>query len=63
MAPFFKKKILFIDLFLAMVGLHCCLGFYLLAVSGGLLSSCGAQASQWGGFSCCRDGLGAHGLQ
>ena len=43
----------FVYLFLAALGLHRCAGFLYL-----LLSSCGAQASHCGGFSCC----GAQGL-
>ena len=50
---FLKKKNLFIYLFLAMLGLHCCSGFSLVVMSGGLLSSCGVQAYR-GGFFCCR---------
>ena len=35
-ALYFKKKIvLFIYLFLTVLGLHCCVGFSLVAVSGG----------------------------
>ena len=45
-----------------MLGLCCCT----LAFSGcgeqGLLSSCGAQASDCSGFSCCRAGALEHGL-
>ena len=52
-----RKKI-FIYLFMAVLGLHCRMGFSLLVVSGGLLSSWGAQASHYSGFSCC----GAQGL-
>ena len=36
-----------------MLGLSCSVGFSLIMVSGGLLSSCGAQASDGSGFSCC----------
>ena len=39
--------------FLAVLGLCCCMGFSLVAPSGGLFSSCSAQASCCGGFSCC----------
>ena len=38
---------------LAMLGLHCCVGFSLGRASRGY-SSCGMQASHCGGFSCCR---------
>ena len=44
-------------LFLAVLGLHCCMDFSLPMASGaaaGLLSRCGAQASHCGGFSRCR---------
>ena len=34
-----------IYLALAMLGLHCCPGFFLVVEIGGLLSSCSAQAS------------------
>ena len=37
-------------LFLAVLGLHCCEGFSLVAVIEGY-SGCSAQASRWGGFS------------
>ena len=47
---------LFVYLFLAVrVFLHC--GLFLVAPSGGLLSSFGARASYCGGFSCCERGL------
>ena len=36
-----------------MLGLHCCMGFSLVAASGGPLSDCGTRASPCGGFSCC----------
>ena len=41
-------------LFLAVVGLHCCVGFSVVVVSRGAYSSCGARASHCSGFSCCR---------
>ena len=47
-----KLTVLFIYL-LAVLDLHCCVGFSLVGVSGGL-SSCSAWASQFRGFSCCR---------
>ena len=42
-------------LFLAVLGLHCCMGFSLVAASRRelLFSSCGARASHCSGFSCC----------
>ena len=44
---FLKKLYIFNYLFLAVLGLHCCLGFSLVVVSGGISSlQCG--------FSCCR---------
>ena len=54
---FFKE---FLNLFLAVLGLHCCVGFSLIMASGGH-SSHGAQASHCGGFSCC--GARALGVQ
>ena len=48
------NPILLIYLFMAMLGLCCCSGFSLVAVSGGLFSSCSVQASLCGGFSCCK---------
>ena len=47
--------ILFIYLFLAALGLHCCgrAGFFLVVQAGATLR-CGAWASHCGGFSCCR---------
>ena len=41
------------SLFIAVLGLHCYPVFSLVAVSGGLLSSCGAWTSHCGGFSSC----------
>ena len=40
----------FKKIFLSVLGLHCCIGCCKLR----LLSSCGAWASNLGGFSCCR---------
>ena len=40
-------------LFLAMLGLCCCAGFFSSCGKWGLLSSCCAWASHRGGFSCC----------
>ena len=39
---------------LVVLGLHCCRDFSVVAVSWGLLSSCGPQASHRSGFSHCR---------
>ena len=36
---------------MVVLGLCCCAGFSLVVASRGLLSSCGAQASDFGGFS------------
>ena len=44
---------LFISLFLAVLGPHCCVGFSLV-VEQELLSSRGVRASYCSGFSCCR---------
>ena len=51
--PLFKKKkiYIYIDLFLAVLGLRCFMGFSLVAGSGGN-SSCSVQASHCGGLSC-----------
>ena len=46
-------KILFIYLFLAVLGLHRCMGFSLVAASGGALSRCSVQVSLCGGLSHC----------
>ena len=42
-----------IFLFLAALGLQCCLRAFSSYGDQGLLSSCGARASHCGGFSCC----------
>ena len=47
-------KILFIYLFLAVLGLHYWVGFFSNCGEQGLLSSCSAQASYCHSFSCCR---------
>ena len=49
----FSLMNLFIYLFLAELGLCCCTGLSLVAVSRGY-SSCAARASPCGDFSCCR---------
>ena len=41
-------------LYLAVVGFHCCTGFFSSCREWGLLASCGAWASHCGGFSRCR---------
>ena len=48
-----------ICLLLAPLGLPCCTGFSLVAVSGGY-SSCPSQASRCGAFSCCEAQAGRH---
>ena len=53
----FLKMILLIHLFLAVPGLHCCMGFSLVVVRG-ILSSCSAQSSYCSGFSCETRALG-----
>ena len=50
---FFKKT----HLFLAVLGLHCCTGFFSSCGEPGLLCSCGPWASHCGGFSVAEDGL------
>ena len=49
----FFFKIIFIYLFMAVLGLRCCSGFSLDAGEGAILH-CGVWASHCGGFSCCR---------
>ena len=50
----FSKKICLFYLFMAALGLHRCTWAFCSCGEWGLLSTCGAQASYWGGFSCCR---------
>ena len=47
---------------LAVLGLRCCVGISLVAVSEGVLSSCGAWASHCGGFCCGARPLGRVGF-
>ena len=42
---FLFKKVIYLFICLAVLGLPCCVGFSLVAESGGLLSSCGTQAA------------------
>ena len=57
---FFNSSIFNLFLFLALLGLHCCMWAFSSFHKSGLLSSCDAWASHWGGFSCCRaQALGA----
>ena len=61
------KTIFFLILIFGCAG-SSLLGFFLVAVSAGLPSTCGVQASHCNDFSCCRawvlghTGSGAHGL-
>ena len=47
------KNYIYLLLFLAVLGLCCCAGFFSFCRDQGLLSSCDARASHCG-FSCCR---------
>ena len=55
------KKLLFY-LFLAVLGLHFCGGFSLVATNEGLVSSFRVPASHCSGFSHWSTGSGVHGL-
>ena len=44
----------FIYLFMAVLGLCCCVGFFSSCIEQWLLFSCAAQTSHCDGFSCCR---------
>ena len=44
----------FLCIYSAVLGLHCCAGAFSSCGEQGLLSSWGAQASPFSGFSCCR---------
>ena len=61
MGLFFFFLIYFIYLFLAALGLRCCMWTFSSCGKRGLLLSCGARASHCGGFSCC--GAWALGMQ
>ena len=50
------------SLFLAVLGLHCCMQAF-SSWEQGLLSSCGARISHWGGFSMRNMGSRTHSLQ
>ena len=54
LSGFFFFPALFIYLFLAVLGRHCCERAFPSCGELGLLSSCGAWASHCGGFSGCR---------
>ena len=49
-------------LFMAVLGLCCCSDFSLV-LEWGVLSSCNAQASHWGGFSCWAQSLDCSGFR
>ena len=49
---FFSFKNNCIYLFIAVLGLHCCVGFSPVQRAGGLRSSCSAKVSHCGGFPC-----------
>ena len=51
---FLFNIILFIYLFLAVLGLHCCAWAFSSGGKQGLFSSCGVWASHCSSFSCCR---------
>ena len=55
-------KFSFIHLFLAVLGLHCCVLTFSSCRKQGLLSSCGAQASHCNAFSYCGAWAVEHGL-
>ena len=60
---FFFFQFFLIYLFLAALGLCCCVLAFSSWVEQGLLFSCSAQASHWGGFSYCKaQALGHKGL-
>ena len=48
--------------FLIALDLHCCAWCFSSCGEQGLLSTCGVQASHWGGFSYCRAQALEHGL-
>ena len=51
---FLNKFIYFIYLFLAALGLGCCVQAFSGCGERGATLRCGVQASHCGGFSCCR---------
>ena len=55
------EDVIYLFLLLAVLGLHCCVGFSPVAVRRGLLFSSGAGASHCGRFSYC--GARALGMQ
>ena len=57
----FKKSIF--NVFMAVLGLRCCVKAFSSCGEQGLLSGCGAPASHRGGFSCCRAQALEHGPQ
>lgn len=50
----FKQFYLCICLFMAVLSPHCCAWAFSACGERELLSSCGAGAAHWGGFSCRR---------
>ena len=62
-----KESLFLLTLFFVVVvvapDLHCCAWAFSSCGEQGLLSSCGAQASHCGGFSCCRVQALEHRLQ
>ena len=59
---FLENHYLFIYLFLAALGLGCCLPAFSSCSEWGLLSNCGAQPSHYGGFSRAARALGLTGF-
>ena len=66
----YALPVLNFNLFLAVLGLHCCMRIFSSCGRWGLLSSCDTQASHCSGFSCCKvwalehrlNSCGAHAL-
>ena len=48
---------------MSLLVLHCCVWSFSSCDKQGPLSSCAAQASHWGGFSCCKTGVSATQVQ
>ena len=53
---------LFIFLYLAVLGLHCCMQAFSSCREKGLFSSCGVRASHCSGFCCGAQALGCVGF-
>ena len=60
--PWIINSVFFLSIYLAVLGLNCCSDFSPSFGEGGLLSSCSAQASLCGGFTCWGTGSGLAGL-